>query len=48
MKRTTIFYSDSFVILTHGYIKKTQKIPISEIRRAERYREDFIRRRKYE
>ena len=42
------FYSNSLLVLTHGYIKKTQKVPIAEIRRAERYRDDFIRRKRNE
>lgn len=31
-------------ILTHGFIKKTQKTPQNEIERAKRYREDYLRR----
>lgn len=33
------------VVLTHGFIKKTQKTPKSEIQRAKRYRADFLERR---
>jgi len=40
------FDTHSAVILTHGFIKKTQKTPKQEIERAETYRKDFIRRRK--
>ena len=32
------------VVLTHGFIKKTQKTPSTEIERAKRYREDYLRR----
>ena len=32
------------VVLTHGFIKKTQKTPSSEIERAKRYRNDYLRR----
>ena len=42
------FYGNSLVVSTHGHIKKTQKTPVSEIRRAEKYREDFLRRKRYE
>ena len=36
----------SIIILTHGFIKKTQKTPIDEIKRAEEYRSDYLKRRK--
>ncbi len=42
------FTGNLVIVLTHGFIKKTQKIPISEIKKAESYREDFIRRQKHE
>ena len=32
------------VILTHGFIKKTQKTPQNEIEKAEKYKDDFIKR----
>ena len=35
---------NSVVVLTHGFIKKTQKTPSSEIERAEKYKSDFIKR----
>ncbi|MHB1680841.1 MAG: type II toxin-antitoxin system RelE/ParE family toxin [bacterium] len=35
---------NSSVVLTHGFIKKTQKTPASEIERAEKYKSDFIKR----
>lgn len=38
------FAGDKVVVLTHGFDKKTQKTPKAEIRRAERYREDYLRR----
>ncbi|MFA6448700.1 MAG: type II toxin-antitoxin system RelE/ParE family toxin [bacterium] len=40
------FYEHSIVVLTHGFAKKTQKTPRSEIERAESYRRDFLKRRK--
>ena len=33
------------VVLTNGFIKKTQKTPKSEIERAKRYRADYLRRK---
>lgn len=38
------FGAHSVVILTHGFIKKTQKTPKQEIERAEKYRKDFLSR----
>ena len=32
------------IILTNGFIKKTQKIPYAELERARRYRSDFLSR----
>ena len=47
--RILCFFTDTKeIVLTHGFIKKTRKIPKLEIERAELYREDFIRRKKYE
>lgn len=39
------FVDNSVVVLTHGFIKKSQKTPKSEIEKAEVYRRDFLRRR---
>ena len=39
------FVENSVVVLTHGFIKKSQKMPTSEIKRAEAYRKDFLERR---
>lgn len=33
------------VILTNGFVKKTQKTPPKELERAKRYREDYERRK---
>jgi phage-related protein len=38
------FYVDSKIILTNGFIKKTQKAPPAEIARAKRYKADYERR----
>jgi len=40
------FKSNSIIILTHGFIKKTQKTPNSEIEKAEQYMKDYIKRSK--
>ena len=40
------FNGRSVVVLTHGFAKKNQKSPQSEIKRAEAYRKDFLKRRK--
>jgi phage-related protein len=39
------FEENSVVILTHGFVKKTQKTPQQEIERAEAYRRDYLKRR---
>ncbi len=40
------FHKGSMIILTHGIVKKTQKTPQEEIRKAEEYKKDFLRRAK--
>ncbi len=40
------FDKGSIIVLTHGFIKKTQKTPIDEIKRAKEYRSDYLKRRK--
>jgi len=37
--------SGNRLVLTHGFAKKSQRIPAGEIRRAETYRADFQSRR---
>ncbi|MDO4458585.1 MAG: type II toxin-antitoxin system RelE/ParE family toxin [Clostridia bacterium] len=39
------FVVDKRIILTNGFIKKTQKTPKSEIERAKEYRADYLRRK---
>ena len=39
------FVDNSVVMLTHGFVKKSQKTPKSEIEKAEAYRRDFLKRR---
>lgn len=38
------FYVGKKIILTNGFIKKTQKTPASEIDKAKRYRSDYLER----
>ena len=40
------FYLGNTAILTHGFIKKTQKTPRTEILRAKEYRANYLRRKK--
>lgn len=40
------FFVDGKIILTNGFIKKTQATPKSEIERAKRYRTDYLKRKK--
>ena len=39
------FAGNDRVVVTHGFVKKSQKTPQGEIARAERYRRDYYRRR---
>jgi phage-related protein len=43
--RIFCFFFDNSVVLTHGFVKKSQKTPAREIERAEVYRRDFFKRR---
>jgi len=38
------FFQKGIIVLTHGFSKKSQKTPRSEIERAESYKKDFMRR----
>lgn len=38
------FQNDNIVVLTNGFIKKTQRTPKNEIELAEKYKNDYIRR----
>jgi phage-related protein len=40
------FVDNSVVVLTHGFTKKSQKTPKSELEKAESYRRDFLERRR--
>ena len=38
------FYYEGRIVLTHGFIKKTQRTPAGEIEKAKNYRRDYIER----
>jgi phage-related protein len=38
------FYAGKTIVMTHGFLKKTPRTPPSEIERAERYMNDWLRR----
>jgi len=38
------FFVGSRAVITHGFVKKTQKTPKGEIERAKEYRADWLRR----
>ena len=38
------FYFEGRIILTNGFLKKTQKTPRQEIELAKKYRKDFLER----
>lgn len=40
------FVVGSKIILTNGFVKKTQKTPKSEIALAKKYREDYLKNRR--
>ncbi len=43
--RVFAFWDGKKVILTHGFIKKTQKTPGNEIEKAESYKRDYFQRK---
>ena len=43
--RTLYFFSyKDYIILTHTFIKRTDKVPKSEIKKAIKFRDDFLKR----
>ncbi|MBQ8699041.1 MAG: type II toxin-antitoxin system RelE/ParE family toxin [Schwartzia sp.] len=42
------FYVGHTIVLTHGFVKKTQKTPPSEISRAKLYRKMYLERKEHE
>ena len=43
--RIFCFFMNHSVVLTHGFVKKSQKTPADEMERAQAYRRDFLKRR---
>ena len=43
--RDFAFWDGNKIILTHGFIKKTQKTPSNEIEKAESYKKDYFDRK---
>lgn len=41
-----IFYVGNKIVVTNGFIKKTQKTPETELERAQKYKKDYERRHK--
>ena len=42
------FYIGNRIVLTNGFVKKSQKTPRSELELARKYMDDFLRRNKHE
>lgn len=42
--RFLYFFFGKKIIITHGFLKKTDRIPEGEIERAQRYMRDFLQR----
>jgi phage-related protein len=42
--RLLFFFCGKTIVITHGFIKRTWKIPKTEIERAERLMQDFLQR----
>ena len=42
--RLLYFFADAIIVLTHGFIKKTNKVPLGEIEKAKRIMTDWRRR----
>lgn len=38
------FYSGGKIVLTNGFVKKTQRTPAKEIKLAKKYRQDYLER----
>lgn len=43
--RIFAFWDGNKIILTHGFVKKTQKTPDNEIEKAENYKKDYFQRK---
>jgi len=46
-KQLRVFYffcAGNKIVITHGFVKKTRKVPIIEIEKARRFRQDYLSR----
>ena len=39
------FFVERHIILTHGFIKKTDEVPPAEIQKAKKYRDEYLHRK---
>ena len=44
IRKLYFFFVGNKIIITHGFRKKTQKVPSGEIERAKEYRKDYLAR----
>lgn len=42
------FWHEDKIVVTNGFVKKSQKLPAGELARAKRYKEDYERRAEHE
>ena len=42
--RCISFFAGSDIVITHAFMKKTDRVPVEEINRALRYKQDFEER----
>jgi len=40
------FFYGKTIVITHGFVKKTDAVPVNEIELAERYMDEFIAEQK--
>ena len=43
--RIFAFWDRSKIVLTHGFVKKSQKTPLGEIEKAEKFKKDYFTRK---
>jgi len=44
--RLLYFFHGKLIVITHGFVKKTDAVPVNEIHRAERYMNEFLNEEK--
>ena len=42
------FFTERRIILTHGFIKKTNEVPPTEIQKAKKYRDEYLTREEHQ